>query len=110
MVALACVALLVYQSRSADDDVTVPTPAAPSATGAYVACMEQVRAVLKSPSTADFPWGPDQSTPDGRGAFTVLGHVDSHNAFGATIRTKWLCLIQGEGGGRWRLLRPIMTE
>lgn len=64
---------------------------------------------LKSPSTADFGGvfsdyqDPDQVvTVLGDGKFRVRAWVDAQNAFGATIRNRFVCVLEYVGNDRWR--------
>ena len=56
-------------------------------------CQEKVKEILKSPSTAKFPvyteWGFKQE----KNIFTVQGHVDAQNSFGAETRSKFQFII-----------------
>lgn len=56
-------------------------------------CQEKVKKILKSPSTAKFPvyteWGFKQE----KNIFTVQGHVDAQNSFGAETRSKFQFII-----------------
>lgn len=51
-------------------------------------CRAHVLASLKTPTTAQFTWGP--VTHDGL-AYTVPGAVDAQNSFGAMVRTAFSC-------------------
>lgn len=53
------------------------------------ACRDAVTAQLRAPSTADFPDDERYGTSGDR--YTVRGSVDAQNAFGAQIRTAWVC-------------------
>jgi ABC-type multidrug transport system fused ATPase/permease subunit len=58
-----------------------------------VACAQQVvESMLKSPSTAKFPWSIKRwaYTPSSK-EWEVASYVDSQNSFGAVIRTDWIC-------------------
>ncbi len=51
---------------------------------------EIIKAILKSPSTAKFPWNNDEwATGKQDGKTIVQGYVDSQNSFGATIRSEF---------------------
>lgn len=61
---------------------------------------EEVKKKLKSPKSADFPWGFDEynisyqgETDDGLYSYTVTSYVDATNSFGAEIRTQYICAI-----------------
>lgn len=61
---------------------------------ASVMCQEQVKSKLMSPSSADFPWLPDQLIRRPRQTFFIRSHVDADNAFGASIRLTYICELQ----------------
>ena len=61
---------------------------------------EEVKKQLKSPKSADFPWGFDEynityqgESNDGLYTYTVESYVDAENAFGAEIRSEYMCMI-----------------
>ncbi len=58
--------------------------------GAYVMLKYHIPKFLRSPETASFPWGYTKSEYLGSCIFRITGHVDSQNAYGATIRTHWV--------------------
>ncbi|MBT5016098.1 hypothetical protein HN748_00950 [Candidatus Peregrinibacteria bacterium] len=59
---------------------------------AVVCAQNEVEKSLKSPSTADFPWG-IQGTPLGNDKYLVSSYVDAENSFGAEIRTYFVCNV-----------------
>lgn len=59
-------------------------------------CNKQVKQVLKSPKSADFPSMP-RIVFDGKTA-TLYSHVDAQNSFGAMIRSRFICTVQYIGG------------
>jgi len=62
---------------------------------------------LKSPGSAEFPSITDSDvviTHKGGGRFTVKAYVDSQNAFGALLRTRYTCEIRDNGDRTWALL------
>jgi tetratricopeptide (TPR) repeat protein len=65
---------------------------------AFIICKNYVKAALRSPSTADFPWIDYTAVHHGRGKYTVRSYVDAQNAFGATIRNTWFCTVTYRGG------------
>jgi hypothetical protein len=74
-----------------------------SETAAFVMCQDFVKDQLRSPSTARFPTVREATiTSAGSDAYQVRSHVDAQNAFGAEIRTEWLCEIEYVGDDRWR--------
>ena len=61
---------------------------------------EEVKKQLKSPKSADFPWGFDEynityqgESEDGLYMYSVESYVDAENAFGAEIRSEYMCMI-----------------
>lgn len=76
------------------------------ASAAYVVSQNYVRDVLKSPSTAEFPYGSaTESLPN---VYQVRSHVDSQNGFGAMIRSNYSMELKYNGGepasrGSWEL-------
>ena len=59
-------------------------------------CKESVKNQLKSPSTAKF--SDIDTVSEGGDNYTVSGHVDSENSFGAMIRSSWTCTFDGSYG------------
>ena len=61
---------------------------------------EEVRKQLMSPKSADFPWGFNEynityqgESEDGLYMYSVQSYVDAENAFGAEIRSEYMCMI-----------------
>jgi len=78
-------------------------PAASQADG-YYACQAAAQRLLKAPSTAQFPRLGDaevRMTPSTKDSyeFHIVSYVDAQNAFGAMIRTRWICRISKTSGG-----------
>lgn len=69
-------------------------------TMAAIICTNYVERALKSPKSADFPFGNaeggTQRFPDQR--YKIRSYVDAKNAFGAEIRTWYVCDIQYKSG------------
>ena len=61
-------------------------------------CQIQMESRLTSPSSADFPFGiaADVETI-GDNQYRLRSYVDSDNAFGATLRTDFDCVVSGTG-------------
>lgn len=62
---------------------------------ATVCAQQEVKAMLKAPSTAKFPWGSADNilySPE-RKAFDVISYVDAENSYGAMIRTNYVCTV-----------------
>ena len=57
-------------------------------------CVEQQ---LKSPSSAEFPYGTEGVTKIDDKTFLINSYVDSQNSFGAMIRTKYSCQVTING-------------
>lgn len=72
---------------------------------AYSACKEFVAARLTSPSSASFPVFPESMVRVGahkEQVYAAITYVDSQNAFGAMIRSRWSCRVQrGSEAGQW---------
>ena len=111
--ALAKRSIAVANSQPAE---TKPDPLATAAAhwdstngkiGAFVMSQTFMKRRLKSPSTADFPWYTDSEVSvshRGGGTFLVESYVDSQNAFGAKLRTHYLCELKDEGTDSWKLI------
>ena len=61
---------------------------------------EEVKKQLMSPKSADFPWGFNEynityqgESEDGLYMYSVESYVDAENAFGAEIRSEYMCMI-----------------
>ena len=61
---------------------------------------EEVKKQLKSPKSADFPWGFNEynityqgESEDGLYMYSVESYVDAENAFGTEIRSEYMCMI-----------------
>jgi hypothetical protein len=63
-------------------------------------CRDFVKQALKSPSSADFG---DESADGSGTTWTVIGHVDSDNSFGASIRNNYRCTVEVSGDS-WTLV------
>ncbi|KYN90801.1 hypothetical protein ATY35_20680 [Vibrio cidicii] len=75
-------------------------------TEAFHHCRNFVQQQLLSPKTASFPsiWDvKDYTTHLGGGRYRVRAYVDAQNAFGAEIRTPFVCIVKYEGKYSWRL-------
>ena len=68
-------------------------------TMAAIQCESFVRDRLTAPATADFPFLDREVRILGDNVnYMVTSYVDSENAFGATLRTNWICEIRYNGG------------
>jgi hypothetical protein len=64
------------------------------------ACHDKIKDRLKSPSTAEFEGLFDAGIEQGSTAWTITGHVDSQNGFGATVRSEYTCTVTPENEDR----------
>lgn len=69
------------QEKEYDDKIT-----------ATVCAQNQVESMLKSPSTADFPFDNGRIGYED-GLFMIANYVDSQNGFGAMVRTNYVCKV-----------------
>jgi len=79
----------------------------PSAPDAAVTCRFFVEEHLRAPSTAKHaPLSQTDITESTvtSGSWTVRAWVDAENAFGAMIRTRYICRVQYVDDGNWRLV------
>ena len=70
-------------------------------------CQIQMESRLRSPGTADFPFGHASNVEAvGDNRYRLRSYVDSQNAFGATVRTNFDCVVTGTGNdlGNYRLV------
>jgi len=71
---------------------------------AFVMMQRPIRAQLKAPSTASFPYAPTVGQPIGKCRFRITSYVDAQNGFGAMIRTPWTGVIEYFPSDRtWRV-------
>jgi RNA polymerase subunit RPABC4/transcription elongation factor Spt4 len=76
---------------------------------AYTKVQEFVELKLVSPGTANWPWLDWESSYLGDGRYRVVTHVDSHNGFGALIRSNVNAVVEYVGEKRWRLVSLSMN-
>lgn len=76
----------------------------PDGLGAFIASQNFVKQELKAPSTAKFPTYDESMavTNDGK-RFKITSHVDAKNSFGATVRTRYICIVTHLKGDEWQL-------
>jgi hypothetical protein len=91
IVGFAVVATVLSNMGGGDDG--------PDDTGAVDVCHQAVEDQLKAPGTADY--GGETVTHTGD-RYTVAGHVDSENSFGASLRSEWTCQATWVSGTDWR--------
>lgn len=91
-------------SPSESESATVAAPeGSANAIGAWAYMQQFVRQRLKSPATADFPFGGHRSvTALGNDRYLVNSYVDSQNSFGAQVRTQFSGVITKTPSG-WKL-------
>lgn len=84
--------------------------ATPDKAEAWVMAQNFVKDRLKSPATADFgsAFSEHQSyekcvEKTGKNTFTAKGWVDAQNAFGAKVRTDFVCKLRYDGDDKWVL-------
>lgn len=65
---------------------------------------------LVSPGSADFPFLDRPRVDRVENRWEVISYVDSQNRFGATLRSNFRCLVEHQGGDRWKLLDLQLTE
>lgn len=74
---------------------------------AYIMMQRFVKRHLISPGTAKFPGVLDRIdhvTALGNQTYRIISYVDSQNAFGAMLRTRFVGKIKQVGDGEWRLI------
>lgn len=95
--------LFLLCSVTSCDVKPLPADGSGDVHGAWAYMQLFVEEHLKSPQTADFPFGGYQHVKDlGGGRYEVNSHVDSQNSFGAQIRTRFKGEIR-KGHGEWYL-------
>lgn len=98
VLAVAAVVLIVLAllwscfSGSASEPETVSPEVA--RVQAIRGCEDRVQEGLRSPGTAEFG---DSQARQGAGSWTVTGHVDAQNGFGATVRSDFTCVARVAG-------------
>ncbi len=61
-------------------------------------CEQRMTAGLRAPGTADYPFGHvAEVTALSDNRHRLESYVDSENAFGGQVRTRFVCMVQGEG-------------
>lgn len=88
---------------------SVATGYAPDNITAWVMAEQFVKGQLRSPGTAsfgsafrEFQSPDDHVTYLGDRRYRVAGWVDAENAFGATVRTNFVCILRDVDGENWR--------
>ena len=117
ILALIGVFILAIVVTSASGGSSTSAPAASDAPQqvslitAYTISQNYVRAILKAPSTADFPFA-DFKAAKIDDQYVVEAYVDSQNGFGAQIRSNWRTKLKYNGGepadiGNWTLVELV---
>lgn len=97
------------EQRRNNEQAAVPSGTA-NVTGAWVYMQQFVKKRLRSPSTADFPFGGHRNVkPLGNDRYLVESYVDSQNSFGATVRTNFRGVIKEVEGG-WQIEELTLEE
>jgi len=88
-------------NSSSQEAITLPNGTTITSSEAVVRCRDIIRRQLLSPSSAKFP-GPfsDRYTRPVKSGnvWRYVAHVDSENAFGATLPSSWSCVLDGNTG------------
>ncbi|MFW6175867.1 MAG: hypothetical protein ACOC7L_03495 [Acidobacteriota bacterium] len=107
--ALGVFFFLVSQECRSSKSASRQAPEAPRAldeVDAVVYCHIVVKQRLKAPKTAEFSRSRFDHVQKSRsGRFLYRSYVDSENAFGAMLRTRFLCEVEDDGQGKPRLVR-----
>lgn len=82
---------------------------------AFIICKDFVKARLRAPASADFPFMDFESKVIGTNEYSVRSYVDAQNAFGAQLRQNWSCRVRYNGGedadpSNWTLLDLAIDE
>ena len=62
-------------------------------------CQVEVLPKLRAPGSAKF--GGASAKEQGKQRWTAKGWVDSHNVYGALLRSRWTCRVAYEGSDKW---------
>ena len=101
IIVVVCAIICIVTISQTDNDKPKESH---SDVGAWVVCQKFVEDRLKSPSSAEFPVRYPQFTEDlGGGRYRVETYVDSENAFGAMIRTEFICEVKYGAGDKYHL-------
>lgn len=106
VLAVFIVLWVLWPSQDSDVESTSSDqrPVVRGQTQAWVICQEFVKAQLRSPSSAEFPWlSPRYVTELNSTTFEVNAYVDADNLFGAALRTDFYCRVSLEGSTDWQL-------
>lgn len=100
---LVCAALGVVSSLLGVEEKRPAPPAPPkphaSDLGAWSACRRFVLARIATPKTAEFQdWLHARYEKPSGGTYVVRSYVDAQNLFGATVRTRFVCMVIWDPG------------
>jgi len=72
---------------------------------ARVVCRNFVKSRLKSPSTVKFPYvSPEEVLILNDDCYGIASYIDAQNAFGATTRSHFRCIVKKSEQGGWNLV------
>jgi len=74
---------------------------------AMTAAQMAIEQRLKSPGSAKHPWAAPEETTTyiGNNQYRVESHVDSQNSFGASVRTRYVAIVQVDGAGKTTVVK-----
>lgn len=95
--------VVVFLASGCAEPKPLPADGSGDVHGAWAYMQLFVEERLKSPKTADFPFGGAEHVTDlGGGRYKVVSYVDSQNSFGAATRTHFEGVIR-KGENQWFL-------
>ena len=100
IIIIAVIAASTYISSLKEDDYSSSSSSSTNKFMAYSYAEDFVEKQLKSPSTAKYPKVVEKDkhiTILGNNRYEINSWVDSQNSFGATIRTRFSCIIIFDG-------------
>lgn len=100
IIIIAVIAVITFISNLKEDDSSSSSSSSTNKFMAYSCAEDFVEKQLKSPSTAKYPKVMEKDnhiTELGNNRYKINSWVDSQNSFGATIRTRFSCIIIFEG-------------
>lgn len=108
-VRLGVFALLALLATACSDS---QSPRPPTLTDGFYMCQQFITPRLRAPSSVKWPPRPHSQyvTKIDDTTFRASAYLDAQNAFGAMIRTPFVCTVQHVVGDRWRLLDLQMHD
>jgi hypothetical protein len=89
LVVVACIDSPEAQARRAESEAHTAT---------VVLCEDTMTAKLRAPATADYPFGHGTNVHTiGPQRYLLGSYVDAQNGFGAQVRTRFICEVEGAG-------------